>query len=364
MSGRILVFATHFSSLYYTRRELIEKLINQGYEIIISIPESEKNRAFEDLGCRIISTKIERRGTNPIKDFFVILTYRRIIQIVNPDIVLSYEIKPNIYAGIALKGLTNPQIANITGLGTAVENGGFLKQLIIHMYKFSFKKINKVYFQNRSNLDLFLNYGIVSNNYELLPGSGVNLSQYCFEEYPQKSNDIVFVVIGRIMKDKGIDEVFEAAEIIHNKYKNVRIKIIGFYDDKKYYKKTKEAVDKGIVEYYGNQSNVHSFIKNSHATIHASYHEGMANGLLETAATGRPIIATNIPGCIETFEPYISGIPFEPKNTNDLVRAIEEFLALPYEKKAKMGKAGRERMEKMFDRNIVINKYIDRKSVV
>ena len=359
MKERILFLATHFISLYATRRELIEELADRGYDIYISIPESDDNKFFENMGCKIIPTKIERRGTNPFKDAFVILKYRRIIRKLKPDIVLSYEIKPNIYAGIALKGLKVPQIANITGLGTAVENGGFLKSFIMLLYKFSFKGTKKVFFQNQSNQKLFIENKIVKDNYELLPGSGVNLTAHPYEEYPPESDETVFVVIGRVMKNKGIDEILQAAQIIHNRYDNVTIKLAGFYDDENYRIKTEEAVKEGTIVYCGNQDDVHSFIKNSHATIHASYHEGMANGLLETAATGRPVIATNIPGCIETFEPYVSGIPFEPKNPEDLVRAIEEFLALSYEEKVQMGKAGRERMEQRFDRNIVINKYLN-----
>ena len=357
MKERILFLAAHFISLYATRRELIEYLIDRGYDIYISIPESADNKFFIEQGCKIITTKINRRGTNPFRDIFVILRYRRIIKKIKPDIVFSYEVKPNIYGGIALKGLKIPQIANITGLGTAVQNGGILKRFIIHLYRFGFRDTYKVFFQNKSNLSLFVDNGIVKDNYELIPGSGVNLKQHCFEEYPPDDDKTEFIVIGRVMKDKGIDEILEAADYIHNKYHNVNIKLIGFYDDDDYKSKIEEAMSKGIVEYCGNQTDVHSFIKNSHATIHASYHEGMANGLLETAATGRPIIATNIPGCIETFEPNVSGIAFEPRNAKDLIRAIEEFLSLPYEKKVAMGKAGRKRMEEMFDRDFVIDKY-------
>ena len=200
MREKILFLATHFISLYATRRELIKKLADQGYEIYISIPESKDNKFFEELGCKIVPTKVERRGTNPIIDFFLILRYRRIIRTIKPDIILSYEIKPNIYGGMAKRGFLIPQIANITGLGTAIENGGLLGQFVLLLYKIGLKKSEKVFFQNQSNLKLFLNKGIVTSNYELLPGSGVNLEEHCFEPYPAPSDDTVFLIIGRCHK--------------------------------------------------------------------------------------------------------------------------------------------------------------------
>jgi len=160
------------------------------------------------------------------------------------------------------------------------------------------------------------------------------------------------------MKNKGTDEIFEAARKLKSERDDVVFKFIGFYEDD-YKQKTEDAVKEGIIEFCGNQTDVHSFIKESHATILASYHEGMSNVLLETAATGRPVIASDIPGCKEIFDPYISGIPVEPKSSEAVYMAVKKFLDIPYEQKAQMGIEGRKKVEEQFDRQIVVNKYIE-----
>ena len=195
-------------------------------------------------------------------------------------------------------------------------------------------------------------------HYALIPGSGVNLTENYFEPYPEETDKTVLLIIGRMMKNKGTGEILEAAEEIRKRRKDVIFRFIGFPDDD-WKEIIDEAVKKGIVEYPGNQTDVHSFIKNSHATLMASYHEGMSNVLLETAATGRPIIASDIPGCREIFDEGISGIGFKPRDSKDLIRAVDQFLELPREVRADMGKVARQKVEDSFDRNIVVNKYIE-----
>ncbi len=358
MKRKVLILVNHNVPIYNFRKELVERLVSDGYEVYLSCPQGIRIEELVSMGCIFIETDVERRGMNPFKDFMLIIKYKKIIKEVKPDIVLTYTIKPNVYGGIASASLKIPQIPNVTGLGTSIEDGGLSSKFILWLYKLGLKKSKLVFFQNESNLNFFKDKGIVGSNYELLPGSGVNLEQHYFEEYPENTDETVFLIIGRLMKNKGTDEILEAAEVINSKYDNVCFRFIGFYDDD-YKQKVDDAINRGIVEFCGNQTDVHPFIKNSHATILASYHEGMSNVLLETAATGRPVIATDIPGCIETFDPYVSGIPFKPKDSADLVRAIEEFLALSYEEKKAMGIAGRKKVEKQFDRQIVVNKYIE-----
>ncbi len=358
MKKKVLILVNHNVVIYNFRKELVERLVSDGYEVFLSCPQGNRIAELVSMGCKFIETDVERRSKNPITDLKLIRHYKKIMREVKPDIVLTYTIKPNVYGGIASRSLKIPQLANVTGLGTSIEDGGLSSKFILWLYKLGLKKSKLVFFQNESNLNFFKDKGIVGSNYELLPGSGVNLEQHYFEEYPENTDETVFLIIGRLMKNKGTDEILEAAEVINSKYDNVCFRFIGFYDDD-YKQKVDDAINRGIVEFCGNQTDVHPFIKNSHATILASYHEGMSNVLLETAATGRPVIATDIPGCIETFDPYVSGIPFKPKDSADLVRAIEEFLALSYEEKKAMGIAGRKKVEKQFDRQIVVNKYIE-----
>lgn len=354
---KVLFLANHDVGIYNFRKELVERLIKEGYKVYLSCPNGERIKDLVSIGCRYIDVELERHGMNPLNELKLIIYYKRIMRKIRPDVVLSYTVKPNVYGGMAAAALHIPQIANITGLGSAIECGGVLKRITLLLYKIGLHKAETVFFQNKENMKFMKKNRTVTGKKLLLPGSGVNLEQHCFEEYPDETEKLIFLSVGRIMKDKGIDELLEAAGEIKKEFPNVRFRLIGFFDED-YESKIKAAVESGLVEYLGQQENVHSFIKQSHAVIHASYHEGMSNVLLESAASGRPVIATNIPGCIETFEPGISGIACNVRDGKDLTKAIKSFIQMPHEGRARMGKAGRRKMEQEFDRQIVVNKYM------
>lgn len=356
MSKTILILANADGGLYHFRKELLEAFANKGYKIYCSLPFGENIQNITALGCECINTKISRHGTNPLEDFKLFLRYIRLIYKVKPNVVLTYTIKPNIYGGLASRIKKVPYIANITGLGTAIQSQGFIQKLTLTLYRVGLRRAETVFFQNSENQKFMLRKGVVKCKNDLLPGSGVNLEQHRFEEY-FNNDKVILLTIGRIMRDKGVDEILHAAEIIKSEYSNVIFRFIGSYDEN-YHTQFERAVNEGLIEYMGSQPQVHSFITESHATLHASYHEGMSNVLLETAASGRPIIATDVPGCRETFDDGVSGISFKPKNVDDMVRAIKEFLSLSNEQKAEMGKAGRQKMEREFNRDIIVNKYM------
>lgn len=352
---KILILSNHFITLYAFRKELISTLISEGNEVYLSLPESVDNKYFEDLGCKIIKTKIDRRGMNPIKDLKLLSFYKTMIPALAPDIVLSYTVKPNIYGAMACTKKI-PFIANITGIGTAMSNNGPLQKLLISMYKFAFKNVRTVFFQNSANLALFKRLGIVKDNAVLIPGSGVNLTQHCFEPYPV-TDKTTFLFVGRLMKDKGIEELVKAATGVKSRNPNVEFIAIGFCEDE--YKAEFEKLNSyGAVKAIGHQQDVHSFMKDAHAIVIPSYHEGMSNVALEGAACGRPIIASRIPGCIETFDEGKSGIGFEPHDAASLESALERFLTLSYETRKEMGKCAHEKMVQQFDRQIVVNRYL------
>ena len=355
---KILILGNSAGGTYNFRKELLQELIKRNHEVFLSVPNDDYVERIEALGCKVIITEFNRRGMNPKQEQILYKKYCKIIKEVKPDKILTYTIKPNIYGGIAAKKYGIPQIANITGLGTSIEDGGISSNFILQLYKYGIKSARTVFFQNQTNLDFFKSQGLVRDNYVLIPGSGVNLTENCFEPYPEETDKTVLLIIGRMMKNKGTGEILEAAEEIRKRRKDFIFRFIGFPDDD-WKAIIDEAVKKGIVEYPGNQTDVHSFIKNSHATLMASYHEGMSNVLLETAATGRPVIASDIPGCREIFDEDISGIGFKPRDSKDLIRAVNQFLELPREVRADMGKAARQKVEDLFDRNIVVNKYIE-----
>ncbi len=355
---KIVIFANSASGLYKFRKELLERLISLGHQIFISLPKGDFINELQDLGCNFIETKISRHGTNPFTDFRLLKKYKSILKELTPDIVFTYTIKPNIYGGIACASKNIPYIVNITGLGIAIENSGLLQKFVLFLYKYGLRKAKRVFFQNQENQIFMINHNVVKDNYKLIPGSGVNLNNHCFENYPIDDGMLRFLFIGRLMKDKGIEELFDCIEYIQKKYKNIEFDIIGGYDEDKYQSRIVDLENKGYLKYWGIQKDVHNFIKSHHVTVLPSYHEGMSNVLLESAACGRPVIATDIPGCKEIFDDTISGISCMPRSVDSLINAVERFIHLPYEQKARMGIAGRKKVEKEFDRNIVVDSYI------
>lgn len=350
---KILILGNSDVVLYNFRLELIEALLSQGHQVIISAPYGERIEALVRLGCIYHKHTIDRHGKNPFKEMQLLRVYKKLIKEVAPDVVLTYTIKPNVYGGWACQALKVPYLANVTGLGDAIENGGLLQKITLFLYKKGLKKARHIFFQNQANQDFFVNKKIVKDNYSLLPGSGVNVERFTYLDYPEAEN-ISIVFVGRITKDKGIFELAEAIKRITGQYTNVRFDIIGGEDEgsENPFKNLKNC------QCHGKQLDVKPYLKNAHAIVLPSYHEGMANVLLEAAACGRPILASNIPGCKETFKEGETGFGFEPKNIDSLCNAIEKFVELPYEEKRNMGKAGRQKIENEFNRQIVVDKYL------
>lgn len=355
----VLILANSPAGLYKFRRELLQELLKQ-HHVSICLPKGRFTEKLRRMGCRYMECRLlDRHGTNPLQELRLLGYYYKLLRKEKPDVVLTYTIKPNIYGGIACSLLGIPYIANITGLGTAIGQGGRMQKLILWLYKKGLAKAWTVFFQNKENLHFFLQKNMLRGRYRLVPGSGVNLKQHVCTEYPAGECPVIFLTIGRLMRDKGTDEILQAAGIIKKRYPDVVFRLIGECEEAQYAEKVRRAAEEGTVEYEGFQPDIRPFIKESHATIHASWHEGMSNVLLETAAGGRPVIASDIPGCAEIFTPGVSGLAFRTKDTDSLVSAIETFLRMPLQEKARMGKMGRKKAEQEFDRNIITAAYLD-----
>jgi glycosyltransferase involved in cell wall biosynthesis len=353
---KILILTNAFGGLYYFRKELVEKLLLNN-EVTCVLPYDSRKDWFEEIGCKYIEVPVNRRGINPIKDLQLFFKYLKLFKEIKPDVILTYTIKPNIYGGLAATISNVPYIPNITGLGSAVSNKGLLNKFTLVLYRFSLKKAANVFFQNETNKQYLIEQGVVTGRSLLIPGSGVNLEKYSYEEYPANEKKIRLLFIGRVMKEKGIEELLEAAETIKKVFQEIIIDIVGGVEES-YQEKLNEFQDRGLINYHGQQKDVKKFIKKSHAIINPSYHEGMSNVLLESASTGRPVLASNIPGCKETFDEGISGFGFKVRDVDSLVNTIIKFVELSYEQKKNMGLAGRHKMEREFNRNIIVNAYL------
>ena len=233
---------------------------------------------------------------NPIADIKLLFCYHRLIRHVKPDIVLSYTIKPNLYGGLAAALCGVPQLANITGLGAAVEYPSMLQKITIMLYKICLRKTRLVFFQNAANLRFCLDNKMVKGRTQLIPGSGVNLEYHSLKPYPSPDEPVRFLFISRIRVEKGIEEYLATAEAIRKDFPQTEFHIIGGCEGD-YEKRLKLLADKGTVIYHGQQSDVRPYIERASCLIHPSFYpEGMSNVLLEACAAGRPVITTDRPG--------------------------------------------------------------------
>ena len=355
----ILILTNSIGGLFSFRKEVVKAILEDGYKVVIACPQSEdaKSAYFIEIGCEMVDVVMERRGTNPLRDISLLRQYQRLIHSIKPIAVLSYTIKPNVYGGIAARRCRVPQLANITGLGDAIENPGLLQKFTVGMYRFGLKKARMVFYQNTS-IQAFCKKHKIGNRGYLLPGSGVNLDWHTFQRYPVEDAVIKLNFIGRVMRDKGIEEFFEMAKNIREKYPQTEFHILGACEEH-YEEQLKDLQDKGVVVWHGAVPDVRSYIKDSWCTIHPSYHEGMANVLLETCAAGRPVIACNINGCKEAIDDGVNGFVCKVKDVKDLTEKVEQFILLPYEQKVQMAIAARRKVEREFDRNLVINAYLE-----
>lgn len=361
----IALLTNNDDDIYCFRKELIEGLINEGYEMLISCPNGPKFDLMRDIPFRYDDPVIDRRGTNVIADAKLFLHYRKLFKNERPDVVLTYTAKPNVYASIAARSLNIPYINNVTGIGSVVYMTGLKKSFILWLFKLAYKSAACVMFQNSTNMKLAVDSGMVKGDYKLIPGSGVDLNRYPLQTYPDggdgiEGNTVVFNYIGRILHDKGVDDYIEAAKRIKKKYPNTEFNMIGFIEptENHYEKELTDLQKQGIVYYRGSQKDVKPWVKRAHAIIHPStYGEGMSNVLLENASSGRFLITTDNPGCKETVINGKSGYIYHGGNVDELVESITKFLNLDNDTRKSMGIEGRKHVESNFSREIVVDAY-------
>ena len=367
MNGKriIALLTNNDDDVYCFRKELIEALIADGYEMLISCPDGPKFELMKDMPYIYDNPDIDRRGTNPIKDFGLMMHYRKLFKKYRPAVVLTYTAKPNVYASIAAHCLGIPVINNLTGLGSVVNEKGLMKSFIMWLFKLAYQKSACMMFQNATNMQVAIDQGMVKGKYRLIPGSGVDTERYPLQPYPDGGDGktgapVVFNYIGRILHDKGVDDYIEAAKRIKKEYPQTEFNMLGFIEptESHYEQDLAELERQDIVKYRGSQKDVKPFIARAHCTIHPStYGEGMSNVLQESASSGRFLITTNNPGCQETVEDNKTGFIYQGGNVDALVQTIERFLVLPNEQRKNAGELGRERMIEKFSRKIVIKAY-------
>ena len=356
---KILIITNHSYMLYRFRLELIQKL-SEEHEVILSMPFVGHEDDFQKLGFQCIETKLERRGMNPLKDLSLIKEYRRQLKEIQPDLVITFSIKPNIYAGWLCGRERIPYAAVVQGLGSAFDRP-FLSRLVSLLYRSALMKAMAVFFENETDAQFFVEKNLVSfAKIKVLPGAGVNLKTYEYKKYP-KNEVFRFAYIGRIMKEKGISELFEACEKLREKGYHFILDLVGFYEDELkdiYKKEVDRQVIKGYADDHGFKEDPRPYYEMADCIVMPSYHEGMSNVLLEAAAMGRPVITTDIPGCREAVDDKESGLLVKPRDTASLTEAMETMLKKTRKERESMGKAGRRKMEETFDKDKVVEETI------
>lgn len=351
----VLFLANKDNVLYNFRKEVILAVKSAGYRVILSCPYGKKIDYFISNGCEYIDIKIDRRGKNIIADLKLLNHYDKLFKQVKPDIVLTYTSKPSIYGGMICEKQKIPYIVNNAGL---METKGFLAFVLRCLYYVGWRGAACIMYQNTRERD-YVNK-ILHNKvcYKLIPGSGVNLDEFIYKNYPSNSDVVIFNFVARIVKMKGIEEYLEVAKRIKKKYSNIEFRIFGDFDDESYKDIIFELEKQNIVKYFGVQNNMNPYIEEAHAVIHPSYYEGMTNVVLEHSAVGRPCIGSDIPGIREGIEDGVTGYLFKLRDIDSMEEAIEKFLAMSNSEKELMGKKARNKMEREFNRKNVVNIYL------
>lgn len=342
-------------NFYNFRSELILELVSMGNEVILVCPYGRKIDYFLERGCRFFNISVDRRGKNIWRDVKLIIKYFLLINKEKPDLVLTYTGKPSIYGGLVCGMLRVPYIVNNAGL---MESTGLFDIFMKLLYCVGFYKASCIMFQNSQEREVIEKVLRNKVRHREIPGSGVNLNEFCYKTYP-KDDEIIFNYIGRIVSTKGIDEYLACAEIIKQEYPNTKFYIYGDYDDYMYKEKINTLESDGIVIYGGVQMDIKPYIEKAHAVIHPSHYEGMTNVILEHSAMGRVSIASDIPGVREGIDDKKTGFLFKVKNVNSMVDAVSRFIELPYYQKVEMGIAARKKMENEFDRKVVTEIYLE-----
>jgi len=363
---KIIITANTTWNLVNFRSGLISKLIEKGYDVLAVAPEDEYQDRLKRLGCRYISLSMDNKGTHPVRDLQLFLGFLKVFFVERPDAVLAYTIKPNIYASLAAQIVGVSVINNISGLGTAFIRGGWMATLVSLLYRIGLSRSVCVFFQNNDDRTLFLEKGLVKRSQtDLLPGSGINLAHYDSINYgsvDSNSNKLVFLMVARLLWDKGVREYVEAAKIVKKRNPETRFQLLGFLDVKNQTAVPREDVEmwmrEGIIEYLGTFDDVRPFLASSDCVVLPSYREGTPRSLLEAAAMAKQLIATDVPGCREVVKEGVNGYLCEVRNSNDLADKMLKFTVLPSDLRLQMGSHSRNIAETRFDEQIVIRKYL------
>ncbi|MBR2434178.1 MAG: glycosyltransferase family 4 protein [Lentisphaeria bacterium] len=359
--ARILILASISKAFRNFSFELLEALRAARSEVVISIPDDPVNADFEAIGCRVIPSPLNRHGMNPLAELRLLGEYFHLLREIRPDVVMTYTIKPNLYGGIAARWCGIPFLSTVTGLGTVFFNESLPNKVIRAGLKYSLRGAGALIFQNKANMQRLIADGFVAGPHRLVPGSGVNLTKHSLLPFPADDGKIRFLMPARAQIEKGALEYIAAAETIRREYPECEFHFAGLDEEPETAAKLQDAHEKGIIIKHGflQFDAMRERMKSIQAVVLPSYHEGMSNVMLEGAAAGRVLLASDIPGCRETIRDGETGYLFTSRSAEALTDALRRFLNEKRETRQAMGLAGRAYVEQHFNREHVVAAYLE-----
>ena len=361
---KILLTVNAAWNVWNFRRPLVAALLAEGHSVTVLAPEDDAVPSLLEMGCHFVPLAMDAKGLNPLEGVKLVQRFKQQFRVLQPDVVLSFTIKNNIFGALAARAVGVPFVPNVTGLGTAFLSGGLLQAVAEGLYRHAFKRLPVVFFQNADDRDLFVQRRLVrAGQARLLPGSGIDLQRFAAAEMPPATSAPVFLMIARLLRDKGVLEFVEAARQVRAQYPQARFQLLGAVDAENRTAIDRATVDgwvaEGVVEYLGTTEDVRPFIADASCVVLPSYREGAPRTLIEAAAMARPLIATDVPGCRAVVEDGVTGYLCQVRDAGSLATAVMRMLALPHDARVAMGRAGRQKMQREFDEALVVAAYRD-----
>ena len=360
---RIAIVLNTSWNIYNFRMNFVRALLAQGYEVHTIAPIDDYTHLLTEAGCIHHAVKMDSRGANPIKDSALVVELFTIYRKIKPTVILHYTIKPNVYGTIAASMLRIPVINNVCGLGTVFLKDNLVSAIAILLYKISFRFAQKVFFQNPDDLKLFIDKKLIRPEaVDLVPGSGIDIQKFKPVNFT-RNDTFTFLLISRLITDKGVMEYVDAVKQLKASGVNARFQVLGAMDPE--HKRgiqpavIKEWIDSGAIEYLGTTSDVRRFIHQADCIVLPSYRVGTPRTLLEAASSSKPIIATDVPGCNHVVTDGYNGLLCKLKDADDLAEKMKSMATFDDDILRQFGQNGRTKIEAEYDESVVINKYLD-----
>lgn len=361
---RVLIALNTAWNLVNFRAGLIRALVEQGYEVVAVAPRDEHAGRLAALGARYVELPMDNGGTNPLRDLRLWWRFRQLFKAERPDVYLGYTVKPNVYGSLAAQSLGIPVVNNIAGLGAVFISQSVVTRIVRGLYRWALKRSSHVFFQNPDDQRLFVDGGLVDRSVtSLLPGSGIDLVRFApAPDNGRPGGEMCFLLIARMLWDKGVGEYVEAARQLKQRHPGLRFALLGFLDVRNPAAIPREQVDawvaEGVVEYWGTSEDVRPEIARADCVVLPSYREGTPRTLLEAAAMARPLVTTDAVGCREVVDDGVNGYLCEVRSAPSLAGAMARMAGLGPAERAAMGEAGRARMARQFDERLVVEAYL------